>query len=243
MDLGRVITTGLETWFRNLLPLAGLGLLVCAPAMLVHVLRDAYMREIVAIDLDVVYPVLLTGTTALSLILHNILAAAVVVWLSPQSRDQHPSIWRCLSTVLSRFYAVLGVSLAGVLSALAMLACLAPGFILACMWFVAMPVVIVERIGVRAALARSQALTKGNRWLIFVLFLILMAIGFLASGFCQPIIGLVTPTNRVGIIGASLFRQCITLCAGLLWAVMITVTYQELRSLKEETGVTEIAAE
>ncbi len=47
-----------------------------------------------------------------------------------------------------------------------MLALLVPGFILLIMWFVAIPVCVVEQRGSWASMQRSAELTKGHRWKI-----------------------------------------------------------------------------
>ncbi len=47
------------------------------------------------------------------------------------------------------------------------------------MLYVAVPVCVIEKQGVIASLSRSRALTKGYRWQIFGLFLLVMVIGFI----------------------------------------------------------------
>jgi hypothetical protein len=42
-----------------------------------------------------------------------------------------------------------------------------PGAVVMCVWFVAAPAAIAERLGLFAALARSTELTRGRRWNIF----------------------------------------------------------------------------
>ena len=51
-----------------------------------------------------------------------------------------------------------------------------PGVILLMMWAVAVPALVVERAGVFAAFSRSAQLTKGARWKIFGLSLVLLVI-------------------------------------------------------------------
>src|SRR5438105_308068 len=56
-----------------------------------------------------------------------------------------------------------------------------PGIILLMMWSVAVPALVVEREGVFAAFSRSAQLTKGARWKIFGLSLVLLVIYWLLS--------------------------------------------------------------
>ncbi|WP_348640382.1 ATP-binding cassette domain-containing protein, partial [Mesorhizobium sp. M2D.F.Ca.ET.226.01.1.1] len=51
-----------------------------------------------------------------------------------------------------------------------------PGIILWLGWSMAVPVLIQERLGVFGSMSRSRVLTKGNRWSLFGLFLILIII-------------------------------------------------------------------
>ncbi|TIP07419.1 MAG: hypothetical protein E5X90_19990, partial [Mesorhizobium sp.] len=66
--------------------------------------------------------------------------------------------------------------LVGIGSALAMIALIVPGIILWLGWSMSVPVLIQERLGVFGSMSRSRALTKGNRWSLFGLFLVLVII-------------------------------------------------------------------
>ncbi|TGU41990.1 hypothetical protein EN829_072995, partial [Mesorhizobium sp. M00.F.Ca.ET.186.01.1.1] len=66
--------------------------------------------------------------------------------------------------------------LVGIGSALAMIALIVPGIILWLGWSMSVPVLIQEQLGVFGSMSRSRALTKGNRWSLFGLFLILVII-------------------------------------------------------------------
>jgi hypothetical protein len=45
-------------------------------------------------------------------------------------------------------------------------------------WFVAIPACVIERLGVLQSLRRSRMLTKGKRWQIFGIFLLLLAVSW-----------------------------------------------------------------
>jgi hypothetical protein len=58
-----------------------------------------------------------------------------------------------------------------------------PGLILATIWSVAAPVVVLERPGGLRALGRSRELVRGNGWNVFaVILLLVILVGLLASG-------------------------------------------------------------
>lgn len=71
-----------------------------------------------------------------------------------------------LPTVAIGLLVALGVGAASI-------ALLVPGIILGLGWSVAIPVLIQERLGVFGSMSRSRALTKGSRWALFGLFVIL----------------------------------------------------------------------
>lgn len=56
-----------------------------------------------------------------------------------------------------------------------------PGIMLGVMWSVALPAVVAERTGVFGAFGRSRALTKGARWQIFGILLLIFAIYLLVT--------------------------------------------------------------
>lgn len=66
--------------------------------------------------------------------------------------------------------------LATVAIGLAALALLVPAVLLYVVWAVAAPALVIERLGVTDALERSQALTRGARWRVFGLQLVLLVV-------------------------------------------------------------------
>ncbi|MBV7256441.1 hypothetical protein KCG44_06535 [Pacificimonas sp. WHA3] len=51
---------------------------------------------------------------------------------------------------------------------------LVPGIMIACMWSVSFPALIIERRGIIGSFGRSQALTKGARWKVFALYVLII---------------------------------------------------------------------
>ena len=111
-----------------------------------------------------------------------------------------------------------------------------PGFILWTTCFVAIPVCVVEQTGPWKSLSRSAALTKGNRWKIFGMVVVLIII----SGISMPLIN--------GLQAAA--GTTIGLLANLIWnalsaafsAVLGVVTYHDLRVAKEGIDTDRLAA-
>ncbi|GEM_PF-786891 len=96
-----------------------------------------------------------------------------------------------------------------------------PGIILGLMWFVAVPVLVAEDKGVFASMSRSSELTKGNRWRLIWLFIIIYVLLFIII----IIVGLLSAiTPILGVIGGVL----IAIVAYPYLSIIIAVTYYEL---------------
>ena len=122
------------------------------------------------------------------------------------------------------------------LGGLALLLLIVPGLILMAMWFVAIPACVVEQTGPWKSLSRSAALTKGNRWKVFgmmVLLIILSAIGGALVGAFAAAAG--------ATLGGLLALIWIALVAPFS-AILVVVTYHDLRVAKEGVDTDQIAA-
>jgi membrane-anchored glycerophosphoryl diester phosphodiesterase (GDPDase) len=111
-----------------------------------------------------------------------------------------------------------------------------PGIILLTMWAVAIPALVIEREGVGAAFRRSSQLTKGARWKIFALFLVLLIIYWLLS----LVIGLAglkmysAADSAAGLtVGNLLGSVVLGTVFNTLWGTIQPSLYVELRQWKE----------
>jgi hypothetical protein len=125
---------------------------------------------------------------------------------------------------------------------------LVPGVILYVMWAVASPVLVAERTGVVGAFGRSRFLTRGARWKVFgvsVILLIAYYIFLLAFG-------AVTLTVTGGNVSATLAGNGLPVTwilvavisstiVNTVWSTVQTSLYVELRNWKE--GLPEQALE
>jgi len=112
-----------------------------------------------------------------------------------------------------------------------------PGIILAVMWSVSTPALVVERLGATEALGRSRALTKGSRWKIFGLylltFILVVLLGLLMVGIFALIgINIEVDGTDIGLIGIAIA----SILEGLynaFFAAIGTSLYVALRQIKE----------
>jgi hypothetical protein len=139
---------------------------------------------------------------------------------------------------LRRFIPLVGLALSMALFlGLATALFVIPGLILYVMWFVATPVCVVEQLGPFRSLGRSRQLTKGHRWKILGLLLVILIPALVVAA----IVGGVT-----AVILGSTFGQIVNLLWSAIWtaflAIVLAVTYHDLRVAKEGVDTEQIAA-
>jgi hypothetical protein len=89
---------------------------------------------------------------------------------------------RLLATAASKFWPMLGLAILLVLGVGAgMILLIIPGIVLALVWCVAFPALVLEDRGVFESFTRSAALTRGKRWSIFLMFFIVWLVTFIAE--------------------------------------------------------------
>jgi uncharacterized membrane protein len=108
-------------------------------------------------------------------------------------------------------------------------------FMLIMMWSVAGPVCVVERLGPMKSLGRSRELTKGHRWKIFGLTLLLLL--------CT--LPLVIASGAAGYFLTPVLRAAIGLIWNAIWLaffwITYVVTYRDLRVAKEGIDTDQVA--
>ncbi|MEP6565539.1 MAG: hypothetical protein ABJB10_10400, partial [Mesorhizobium sp.] len=113
----------------------------------------------------------------ISFVLALLLQSALVRATIEDLNGKRPTFGDCIQIAIRFLLPTLGIGLLVAFGAgLASLALLVPGIILWLGWSVAVPVLIQERLGVFGSMSRSRVLTKGNRWPMFGLFVILFII-------------------------------------------------------------------
>jgi hypothetical protein len=173
-------------------------------------------------------------------------------------RGQPLRIGEVLQRVLSRFVPLLGLSIVWGLALL--LAIVVTGFvfgllavvlgvfaivltpliyvpmmILLVMWAVVVPACIVEGLGPIGSMSRSADLTKGYRWKIFGIMLLLFLVS-LVAGLVQLLLGQVSQ----GLAGFFAIIWFVVWIA--YWNCAIIMTYHDLRVAKEGIDTEQIAS-
>ncbi len=127
-----------------------------------------------------------------------------------------------------------------------------PIIILACMWWVAVPAAIVEKVGVIGSLKRSAELTKGVRMKIFGLILLYIVSGFVFGFVCLLLMvggsfsltTIAASSMAMMTAGFSFYLLVSQILGALIFAfisVVVAVCYVELRRIKEGVSAKDIA--
>lgn len=193
------------------------------------------------------------------------LAQAALVRATVESMNgKQPAVGDCIQIALRSLLPTFGIGivvfLAMVVAGLiaAFIAALIPflGWLIAlaiivatAMWVlsisVAIPVVVQEREGVFGSISRSRQLTKGSRWSIFGLFLIIGIMAVVIQGGFSLVIGFTVASaggiSSSGAAAGAVASSLVSSVFSTLISVAIAVTYVELRQVKEGTGVDELA--
>jgi len=152
-------------------------------------------------------------------------------------RGRTVSVGESFRVGISRFLPIIGVIiLEGLGVGFGMLLLIVPGIILMLMWYVALPACVVERIGPIESLGRSAALTKGHRWKILGLILLVGIVG----GVIGAVFGAVAAI--FGHIGLAIVQYLVQVVVTVYSAILVIVLYRDLRAAKEGIDTEQIAA-
>lgn len=118
---------------------------------------------------------LMEQLSRLTLAVSGLLLQLAVMRLSFDSfAGNRTSLGASLGQAFRSFFPVLAISiLAALPMMLALLLAIVPGVMLSLTWFAAIPVRIAEGAGILACFKRSAELTRGHRWKILAVFLLL----------------------------------------------------------------------
>lgn len=198
----------------------------------------------------------------ISFLLALLLQSALIRGTIEDLSGKRPSLGDCISTAISVLVPVLGfailaalaifaVAVVGGLIAFGLLALagsagmglavvggifvLVPIIMLFLRWAVAVPAIVQERQGVLGSMRRSAALTKGSRWALFGLFVVLVII----LAVIQFVVGMVVA--MFGGVLALILALLVQSILSTIFSTAVAVTYVSLREAKEGTSVQELA--
>ena len=232
--VGRVLSRSVSVFSRRFLTFFIVTLVASSPLILMQMAA-------VKPDTDPAQALVLVG---LSLVLFMVLlvlsmvSSAIILHGAFQDMRRRPvSLIESLKVGLRRFLPLTGLAfLVGILTVLGIMAFVIPGLILYTMWFVAVAACVVDRTGPWASMRRSRELTKGHRWKILGLALLLL----LLSGL-NVVLQLALKAaggETLALIGNLIY----TSLGSVFSSIVIAVSYYELRAAKEGLDIEQIAS-
>lgn len=168
------------------------------------------------------------------------LQASLIYGTISTLRGGTPSLSETLSRSLQALLAVIVIAIIlSIVMSIGFMLLIVPGLILMAMFWVAIPVAVVERSGIGAAFSRSRELTSGHRWSIFGLFVVIAVIAVVVQIIVGMIFGFAGAQN-VSVLGTWVTQLVSMIVAGI-WACVVAVSYHDLRVIKEGVGTEQIA--
>jgi hypothetical protein len=232
--VGQVLVNSLSILFRNFPQFLLLSGLASSPFLVVYASMFSAAAQSGTPQISPIFFVALI----LGFILTALCQAVVLYGAFQVMRNQPFRIGESLSKGLARFLPVIGTSLCmGFAIAFGSLLLIVPGMILLAMFYVALPACVVERLGPFQSLSRSSELTKGHRWKVFGLAILLMICVGVAGSIIQAILT-AFQSVAVLIVGMFLWESL----ARAVEAIVAVVAYHDLRVAKEGVDIDHIAS-
>jgi hypothetical protein len=235
LSVGSVITRTFDVWMGNIASFSIFGFLVNSP-VLVALVYVTLSRE--------PHPVLGALATLAQRLLSLVITGGITYGVFEHLRDEHPTVGDVLRNGFSSLGRVWAAGLyVSVLSVMGFCALIVPGLILTTMYWVAVPVAVIESPGASASLKRSQELTEGSRWAILAIILALAFVVFATAITFGVILRFVE-----GALGKreqlkawqAVLVQLWAIPLGCFYAVGPAVVYHDLRVGKEGADVGEL---
>ncbi len=234
--VGDVLSRGFSILSKNIVPFGVLALIFMSPTLIYNLASGTDPFDPTGAAAGVEF-----GSIAVNIaqiLLTYVLTATLVYGTFQELRGRHTDLGDCVSRGLGVMFPILGVAIvAGLAVIVGSILLIIPGIIVAVMLWVAIPVAVVEKPGVFDSLGRSRELTKGFRWQVFGIIVIVLVIQIVAGVIIGVVLGFTGSTFLI-----VLFEYLVTAFFTALYAVISAVGYHDLRVAKEGIDVNQIAA-
>lgn len=182
-------------------------------------------------------------------ILNNILTGALVFGVIQHLAGQRMILGECIAQSMRRLLLIVMVTLlfglmigAGVVLALlggfALTVLVVPGLYLITIFFLSVPVAVVEGGSATNALRRSLELTRGHRWKVFAV-IAMIGICFLAFAMVGGL--LIFAFGEDNPISTAVILLIYKAFSGVLFAVTAAVIYHDLRAGQDDFSVKDLS--
>ncbi len=249
--IGSVLQRTFSILFRNIVPLGGVMLLASLPSLLIFFfLADQFGGANATQPTGGLFT-LFGGFFIMQWVLYAWSMAGVTYGAFEASEGRRPSFAACIAAGIARLLPMIGIFLIYVLLML-LLGGVSVGVMMLATPFVGVPLVfvafaylatiflvtvaatVIDRPGVLASFGRSIDYTRGNRWRVLGLLVILAVISIAASFIWTFVFSFagVAVTEPTAIIFALIPQLAFSAVMTAAWVVMATVVYYDLRSAR-----------
>lgn len=238
-EIGRVISTSLAVFGRNLVPFFVIAVIIGIPYILVTFLFASSV-DIAAIQATGQIPDGFWGMWAIamliSIVTYSLIQAAIVYGTVQDLRGQKASFGDCLARGLASLPRVIVAALlANIAIMIGSVLLIVPGIVLILMWWVLIPALVIEGSGIGESFGRSRALTSGHRWGILGLLVIVVVVLWVISF----VIGLLA--MALGVVVSQVINLAVMFVFMAFASVLSAVGYYHLRAEKEGVIIDDIA--
>lgn len=240
-SIGSVIGSSFGVYARNFVSFTILALLIGAIQLIVGLISPQSESGVITSN-EVGYTGVIVTLLATFLV-YGLTQAAIIYGTFQDLRGQKASIGDCIARGLATAVPVIvGSILLSLAIGVGTLFFLIPGLILALMWWVYIPVVVVERKGIMASFGRSAELTSGRRWHILGLLILVVVISMAAGFIVVLVMGVVlSASGTADPLALQIPIYVINAVATAYSSVLVAVCYYYLRAEKEGISADDIA--
>jgi hypothetical protein len=229
--VGVVIGRSRSMLWRHFPSFLVMGLIASSPILLL-----AFMQTAEPPDEEILGYLLWIMLNLILLMVVSTIGQAVVIHAAFQDMRRRPvRLVESLNVALRSFWPLIGLALAGLLILVGLMLLIVPGLVLSTLWFVVLPACVVEQLGPWASLRRSRELTRGNRWKVLGLTVLLMIGTFVGGSVVETWVTAAT-SPTVGVVSDWMWTAIWT----AFTATITIAAYHELRVAKEGTDIEQI---
>lgn len=234
--VGAVLGTGFRVYARNIIPFTLITALVYLPMIIwtYVTFSDDHLSLAQIQHWQYAEPLV-------KLVLGSFVSATLTYGVVKELQGERATIGACIATGFKRMLPALGVGIAtGLAVVVGTILLIIPGLMALCILYVATPASVIEKPGVFGALRRSGELTKGYRWQIFGLVLLLFILGWGAVKILESAFTPMATMHQVRTFALGAIGLDVLLTA--LGSVIAAVAYTMLRGEKEGTSANDLAS-
>jgi len=230
--VGAAVTKAIDVYRAGFFKFVALTAIPMAPALVV---------EIVAARMpDGAQGGLSALSTGLQYVLGALATGTCLYGAFQIMRGKPFTIGKSLSAAGGRLAGLIGAEfISALMTAVGLALLVVPGVVIACALYVALPALMVERMGPLAALRRSRALTHGHRWSIFGVLALFLLMSAIATGVVVALIAAIVAVEvgDLSDLAATGLAFVALVIVEAFAAVLSAVVYHDLRVAKEGVDV------